>query len=57
MNTYYVLKSYTMFFVKEGTFFVSQGGLTEDWGKDWKPIQAENIEDARLRAKTDARFQ
>jgi hypothetical protein len=34
-------------FVKELEFFRSQGGLKQDWGKNWKPILADSIEDAR----------
>lgn len=34
-------------YVKEGTFFRSQGGLTEEWGKTWRPVDAESIEHAR----------
>ena len=34
-------------YVKEGEFFRSQGGLTEDWGKAWKAIDAESVDDAR----------
>ena len=37
-------------FVKEGEFFESQGGLTEDWGKAWHAIGAYNTDDARARA-------
>lgn len=35
-------------FVKEYDFFVSQGGLTEKWGKSWKIIEAENMDQARM---------
>ena len=34
-------------YVKEGEFFKSQGGLTDEWGKSWIPVQAESIEHAR----------
>lgn len=34
-------------FVKEKDFFISQGGDKQDWGKDWKEVEAESIEDAR----------
>jgi hypothetical protein len=37
-------------YVKEGEFFRSQGGLTEDWGKHWTGIQASSLDDARLKA-------
>ncbi len=41
-------KSATVY-VKEGSFFRSQGGITESWGKNWKSIDAKNVEDARLK--------
>lgn len=34
-------------FVKELDFFRSQNGFVEDWGKNWLPIVATSIEDAR----------
>ena len=34
-------------FNKDGDFFEEQGGLVEDWGKDWKPLAASSLEDAR----------
>ena len=33
--------------VKEGDFFRSQGGLTEQWGTNWHPVQAESLAEAR----------
>lgn len=34
--------------IKDADFFKSQGGLTQDWGKNWKPIfDANTIGDAR----------
>lgn len=33
--------------VKEGDFFRAQGGLVENWGKHWDPIEATSIGDAR----------
>jgi hypothetical protein len=33
--------------VKEGEFFREQGGLSQDWGKNWEPIEASSIGDAR----------
>lgn len=34
--------------IKEADFFVEQGGLKEDWGKKWEPIEdAASIGDAR----------
>ena len=35
-------------FVKEYQFFVSQGGLPDNWGKNWIRIEASSIENARL---------
>lgn len=37
-------------FVKVADFFVSQGGLTEPWGKAWKPVVATSIGHARRQA-------
>lgn len=37
-------------FVKDYDYFVSQGGLTEKWGKFWKIIEAEDLDDARVKA-------
>lgn len=34
-------------FVKERSFFVSQGGDTQAWGKHWVKVIANSIEDAR----------
>lgn len=34
-------------FVKALDFFRSQGGLREDWGRNWVPVTATSIEDAR----------
>jgi hypothetical protein len=38
-------------FVKETDFFVSQGGLVQLWGRRWRPIVAESIEDARSKGE------
>lgn len=37
-------------FVKEREFFEEQGGFRNDWGKNWRPLDAESIEDARVKA-------
>lgn len=37
-------------YAKEGDFFRSQGGLTEDWGAHWTGIEATSLNDARLKA-------
>jgi hypothetical protein len=33
--------------VKEGQFFRDSGGLTEEWGKAWVPVNDTSLEDAR----------
>lgn len=38
-------------FVKEYDFFVSQGGLTQEWGKSWQQVYADSIEHARLKGE------
>lgn len=50
VNQYYVMNNGHSWFVKEAEFFRSQGGLTEPWGKNWKPIWADSVEHACLRA-------
>jgi hypothetical protein len=37
-------------YVKEGNFFRSHGGLTDTWGKNWIPMEADSLDDARLKA-------
>lgn len=44
---YYVHWNGASWYVKEGAFFRAQGGLTKPWGKAWRPLHAESIEDAR----------
>ncbi|WP_337058178.1 dATP/dGTP pyrophosphohydrolase domain-containing protein [Pseudomonas sp. USHLN015] len=34
-------------FVKGGQFFRDQGGLTQEWGKNWTRIKADSLEQAR----------
>ncbi|MCO7556147.1 dATP/dGTP pyrophosphohydrolase domain-containing protein [Metapseudomonas otitidis] len=34
-------------FVKVGQFFRDQGGLTQEWGKNWTRIKADSLEQAR----------
>ena len=34
-------------FDKEKHFFISQGGDKQDWGKDWREVEADSIEHAR----------
>lgn len=52
-NNYYVhINSGNSAFVKDEAYFIEQGGLTEPWGKHWKLIRAEDIEDARSICKS-----
>jgi len=39
-------------YVKDGNFFIEQGGLEEDWGKTWIPVKAYSIEHARELGET-----
>ena len=49
MNKYAILVAASgSTFVKEYDFFVSQGGTTQEWGKNWKIVETESIEAARL---------
>lgn len=47
MGLYYILTRPWGVYVKEGNFFESQGGLKEEWGQQWTPVQADSIEHAR----------
>lgn len=47
MNEYYILVKPWAVYVKEASFFISQGGLKESWGKEWRLVTADDIEDAR----------
>ncbi len=50
LPTYYIHRnSAGVVFVKESAFFAKQGGLKQDWGRNWISITANSIEDARLR--------
>lgn len=49
--THYVLPRGPNSMVKEAEFFCEQGGLIAEWGKAWKPVRAESIEDAREQAE------
>lgn len=51
-QAYYVHYNGTSVFVKDVEFFEEQGGLTEPWGKNWKILFAESIEDAREKGYT-----
>ena len=48
---YYVLVEPWAVYVKEADFFVAQGGLTAEWGKRWKLLEAPSMEFARRIAK------
>jgi len=49
MKDYYVHRNDgNAVFVKDGDFFIEQGGLTNSWGKAWKKVRADSIEHARL---------
>ena len=50
MKKFYAHHNGHSWFVKEAQFFEAQGGLTEPWGQNWKPILANGIEDARAKA-------
>ena len=50
MQKFYVYYNGQGWFVKEAKFFEEQGGLTENWGRMWWPIEATSIEDARSKA-------
>ena len=39
--------AHNVVFVKTFEFFIEQGGLTEPWGANWKPVYASSIGDAR----------
>lgn len=44
---YYHINWAGAIFVKDGDFFVQQGGLQEKWGRAWKKIQAKSLDHAR----------
>ena len=45
--THYVHYNGSSVFVKEASFFFSQGGLREPWGDKWVPVWAATIGEAR----------
>lgn len=51
VKDYYILRTNGIVYVKEGEFFVSQGGLTQAWGKSWEKISALSTEHARRLGK------
>ncbi len=52
MAEYFVLIENGTVYVKEGWYFHYQGGDAAEWGKRWKRIEADSIEDARKKART-----
>lgn len=47
-STYFVVRNGGgAVFVKHGPFFVEQGGLESDWGRNWRRVTASSIEEAR----------
>lgn len=47
MAQYRVLITPDGVYVKKADFFESQGGLTDPWGRDWEPIEADSLIHAR----------
>ncbi len=47
MDHAYVLVNESGVYVKEGTFFTSQGGLIKPWGRNWERINATSLYEAR----------
>lgn len=54
MNKYYAHYNGHSWFIKEAAFFEEQGGLTKPWGRNWKPIWADSLEQARTKAELEA---
>jgi len=46
MIHYILIKDFGVY-VKEGKFFISQGGLFEKWGDAWERIETTGIKEAR----------
>ncbi len=51
MPNYFVLIKPWSVSVKEAEFFIAQGGLTQPWGKHWRPVEADSLEQAREQGK------
>lgn len=49
---YYVHNNGHAVFVKEAEWYELQGGHTQPWGKEWRPIRASSIEHAYKKAET-----
>ena len=47
LNRFYILIKPWAVYVKEGDFFVEQGGLTEPWGSEWRIVMARDVDHAR----------
>ncbi len=47
MVTHYILVNEAGVYTKDASFFVSQGGLVEEWGKNWEPVTARSLYAAR----------
>jgi hypothetical protein len=45
--THYVSRNAGAVFVKTADFFHQQGGLSQEWGRAWRPVQAASIGEAR----------
>ena len=45
--THYVLIQPWSVYVKTAAYFVEQGGLKDDWGKNWIGVKANSIAHAR----------
>ncbi len=50
-GTYYINETHAAVYVKDREFFESQGGLTDDWGRGWRPVYAKSCEHARSMGK------
>lgn len=47
LNAYAVLVRKWGVYLKDWEFFVKQGGLVAEWGREWLTVHAENEEEAR----------
>ncbi len=53
LQSYYVHRNDgNKIFVKEEWFFIAQGGLKEEWGREWKKVEAYSIDGAREKGET-----
>jgi len=51
MNDYMVLIQPFGVYVKERSFFLEQGGRSDNWGRNWRRVRASSIEAARNKGK------